>query len=246
MGITQNNNTQKMKVEIWSDIMCPFCYIGKRQFENALKQFEDSKHIEIIWKSFILDPMIPERSEDGHMEYLVKHKGLSEDRVKDMLDNVVNYAKSVGLDYDLENGIIVNSKKSHRLIQFAKTKGLGNEIEERLFSAFFVEAKDLSDLTILTQLGKDVGLDENELQIAFTEDTYEELMNADIQEARQLGVSGVPFFVFDRKYAVSGAQQVEAFLQTLEKSHGEWREANPEVKLEVISGDVCRPDGTCD
>lgn len=240
-----NETTPKMKVEIWSDVMCPFCYIGKRQYESALKEFADSNHVEIVWKSFQLDPSVPEVATLSHTDYLVQRKGMSVEQVNGALENVTQYAQQVGLEYDLYNAVTVNTMKAHQLIQFAKTKGLGDQMEERLFRAFFVESKNIADIATLTQLGTEVGLDEAELQVAFT-DAYANLVKQDIQEAQQIGVTGVPFFVFDRKYAVSGAQPANVFLKTLEKSFSEWREKNPEIALEIIQGKVCTPDGKCD
>lgn len=240
-----NETTPKMKVEIWSDVMCPFCYIGKRQYESALKEFADSNHVEIVWKSFQLDPSVPEVATLSHTDYLAQRKGMSVEQVNGALENVTQYAQQVGLEYDLYNAVTVNTMKAHQLIQFAKTKGLGDQMEERLFRAFFVESKNIADIATLTQLGTEVGLDEAELQVAFT-DAYANLVKQDIQEAQQIGVTGVPFFVFDRKYAVSGAQPANVFLKTLEKSFSEWREKNPEIALEIIQGKVCTPDGECD
>lgn len=235
-----------MKIEIWSDVMCPFCYIGKRNLETALAQFADKEHIEVVWKSYQLDPTIPEVANETHEEYLVKRKGMSAEQVKGMLENVTQSAKQVGLDYHLDKSIVVNSQKAHRLIQFAKTKKLGDEAEERLFKAFFTEGKNIADTETLTRLGKDIGLDEAELQAAFTDDKYAYLVNQDIQEARQIGVSGVPFFVVDRKYAVSGAQPAEAFLEMLEKAFTEWRKLNPESQFEITKGQSCTTDGKCE
>ncbi|TYR36204.1 DsbA family oxidoreductase [Sphingobacterium phlebotomi] len=235
-----------MKIEIWSDVMCPFCYIGKRNFETALAKFPEKEHIEVVWKSFQLDPTIPEVANETQEEYLVKRKGMSVEQVKGMLENVTQSAKQVGLDYHLDKSVMVNSQKAHQLIQFAKTKGLGDEVEERLFKAFFTEGKSIADLDTLTQLGKEIGLDEAELQTAFTDDKYAYLVKQDIQEARQIGVRGVPFFVIDRKYAVSGAQPAEAFVQNLEKAFPEWRKLNPESQLEITEGQSCTTDGKCD
>ncbi|MDR6966419.1 protein disulfide-isomerase [Flavobacterium arsenatis] len=235
-----------MKVEIWSDIICPFCYIGKRNIETVLSQFPEAKSIEIEWKSFQLDPTFPQIATDNHEEYLAKRKGFPVEQVKVMLQNVTNTAKQAGLDFHLEQSVIVNSYNAHRLIQFAKTKGLGDEAEERFFKAYFTEGKDMANLEILTALGKEIGLDEEELQVAFTDNQYAEKVNQDIDEARAIGVTGVPFFVFDRKYAISGAQPPQAFLQALEKSFGEWQQQNPKAKLEVSNGESCDVDGNCE
>lgn len=237
---------KNMKIEIWSDVMCPFCYIGKRNFETALTQFADKDHIEVEWKSYQLDPTIPEVATESQENYLVKRKGMSREQVQGMIANVTEMAKQAGLEYQMDKVMMVNSKKAHQLIQYAKTKNLGSEIEERLFKAFFTEGKNVADIETLTQLGKEVGLDENELQAAFTDEQYQYQMKQDIQEAANLGVQGVPFFVFDRKYGVSGAQPPQAFLETLNKSFSEWRKANPEVKLEMTQGQSCDVDGNCD
>lgn len=235
-----------MKIEIWSDIMCPFCYIGKRNFEAALEQFADKDKIEVEWKSFQLDPTIPEVAEESQEDYLVKRKGMSKEQVQGMLANVTQMAKQVGLEYHLDKSVMVNSQKAHQLIQFAKTKSLGDQIEERLFKAFFTEGKNIADIETLTQLGVDVGLEKDELQAAFTDDQYRYQMSQDIQEGQQLGVRGVPFFVFDRKYGISGAQPSEAFLDTLSKSFTEWKAANPEVKLQMSQGQSCDTQGDCE
>lgn len=234
-----------MKVEIWSDVMCPFCYIGKRNFETALAQFANKDHVEVIWKSFQLDPTLPEVAEGSQEDYLVKRKGMPRAQVSAMLAQVTQTARQAGLEYHMDKAIMVNSQKAHQLIQFAKTKQLGDQMEERLFRAFFTEGKNIADLDTLSQLGKDIGLDESELQEAFTDERYRELMQRDIMEAQTLGVTGVPFFVFDRKYAVSGAQPPQAFSETLDKAFTEWRKSNPELKLEVTQGQSCSPDEQC-
>ena len=235
-----------MKIEIWSDVMCPFCYIGKRHFEEALSKFSDKEHIDIEWKSFQLDPTMPDVVEESQEDYLVKRKGMSRDQIQGMLQNVTAMGKEAGLDFNFDQSIMVNSQKAHQLIQFAKSKGLGNEIEERLFQAYFTEGKNVADETTLTELGKEIGLDENELQVAFNDDKYLYQMKQDIQEAQNIGVRGVPFFVFDRKYGVSGAQPTEAFLETLNKLFGEWREKNPKTILDISKGQSCDINGNCD
>lgn len=239
--------TKKMQVEVWSDIMCPFCYIGKRHYEKALEQFANKNDVEIVWKSFQLDPNIPTHFEKkvNVYEYLAERKGISREQSEQMHNNVVQMAKNAGLDYDFDKVIIANSFNVHRLIQFAKTKGLGDEAKERLFLAYFTQGKDLSNTSILMELGKEIGLTEGEVNEALTNDDYAYKVKQDIQEAESVGVRGVPFFVFNRRYAVSGAQPAEAFLETLEKSFSEWRKANPEIKLQVSEGAACTPQGDC-
>ena len=213
-----------MKIEIWSDVMCPFCYIGKRNFETALARFQDKEEVEIIWKSFQLDPTLPEVAQESQHDYLVKSKGMSPAQVESMLENVTRMGKQADLDYHLDRSVMVNSFRAHRLIQLAKNEGLGDEAEERLFRTYFTEGLDIADTDTLTRLGKEIGIDEARVKEALEDDHYAELIRSDIEEARALGIRGVPFFVFDRKYGVSGAQPPEQFLQTLEKSFSEWKE----------------------
>ncbi|MBO9617656.1 MAG: DsbA family oxidoreductase [Niabella sp.] len=234
-----------MQIEIWSDIACPFCYIGKRNFESGIEKFADAANINITWKSFQLDPTLPETATVDHEQYLVQYKGLPADRVKQMLGQVAQSAKAAGLDFHFDKIATVNSFSAHRLIQLAKTKGLGDAVEERLFKAYFTEGKNIADRITLTELGKEIGLTESEVTEALTNDGYAAKAHADIEEARQLGVRGVPFFVFDRKYAVSGAQPAETFTQTLGKAFSEWREKNPETPFEITEGPSCTADGNC-
>ena len=226
--------------------MCPFCYIGKRNFERALEQFADKDKLQVVWKSFQLDPSIPEVQSESYSNYLVKAKGMPKAQVDAMLANVTQNAKNAGLDYDFDKSVMVNSLKAHKVIQFAKTRGLGDVAEERFFKAFFTEGENIADDATLIKIGKDIGLDEAAVELALTNDKYLDMINQDIQEARTIGVQGVPFFVFNRKYAVSGAQPPQAFLQTLQKSFAEWREVNPEIKIEVTKGQSCSIDGVCD
>lgn len=238
-------NSSKMKIEIWSDVICPFCYIGKRNFETALEHFGDKEHVVVEWKSFQLDPSIPDVAGESYEEYLIKRKGMPAEQVKGMLGNVTEMAKQVGLHYHLDKSVIVNSQKAHELIRFAKSKGLGSRVEERLFGAFFTEGKNIADTETLVQLGQDIGLSASELKAAFENENYKYQVAQDIQESQNLSVKGVPFFVLDRKYAVSGAQPPAAFLETLDKAFTEWRKSNPETKLEITQGNSCTMDGKC-
>lgn len=193
--------------------MCPFCYIGKRHFEEALKQFPDAEQVEIEWKSFQLDPELPKpASEQNAYEYLAQRKGISVQQSKDMHRNVVEMAKQAGLNYNFDKTIVANSFDAHRLIQFAKTKSLGDQAEERLFKAYFTEGKNMCDPATLIELAKETGLDEKEAGEVVHGNAFAEEVNNDIDEAAHLGIRGVPFFVFNRKYGVSGAQPPSAFL----------------------------------
>lgn len=206
-----------MKIEIWSDIMCPFCYIGKRQLENALKEFPGSD-FEIEWKSFQLDPTIEPQSGKDVYTFLAERKGISVEQSIEMHKGVVERAKSVGLDYHFDKAIISNSLTAHRIIHLAKTKKLDDEMEEIFFRAYFTDGKDLNDASTLIELGIQAGLDANKVkEVVENENLYLSDVRGDIKEAQEIGVQGVPFFVFDRKYAVSGAQPVEAFINTIKE-----------------------------
>lgn len=204
-----------MKIEIWSDIMCPFCYIGKRQLEKALDEFPNDE-FEIEWKSFQLDPSItPQWGKDVYT-FLAERKGISIEQSVEMHKGVVERAKSVGLDYHFDKVIISNSLKAHRIIQLAKTKKAGDEMEEIFFKAYFTEGRDLNNDSTLIELASQAGLNSADAQkVVQNEDLYLIEVKADIDEAREIGVQGVPFFVFDRKYAISGAQPLETFVQTI-------------------------------
>ncbi len=237
----------KMKVEVWSDIMCPFCYIGKRNYESALSGFEGRDNIEIEWRSFQLDPTIPKSSpvKENVYQYLADKKGISYDQSAKMHDRVIRMAKDAGLDYRFDKAIVANSFDAHRMIQLAKEKGLGDAAEERLFRAYFTEGKDFGDHETLISIGKEIGLPEVEIKDALVSDAYAEKVEQDIQAATDIGVQGVPFFVFDRKYAVSGAQPPDHFLQALNQSLSEWKKEHPETQLVVEEGAVCRPGEDC-
>ncbi|MFV0390477.1 MAG: DsbA family oxidoreductase [Paludibacteraceae bacterium] len=237
-----------MKVEIWSDVACPFCYIGKRHFEKALSEFADRDKVEIEWKSYLLDPDYVYKPENPESEavYIANRKGISMDEALRMFTSVTQMASKAGLKYDFEKMIVANTFNAHKIIQLAKSKTLGSEAEERFFKAFFVDGENLNEEETLVRLGVEIGLTAEDVSNALTADTYAFEVNKDIREARQIGVSGVPFFVFDRKYAVSGAQAVEVFLQSLEKSYNEWATKNNIKPLNNIAeGNVCDTDGNC-
>mgnify|MGYP000091340252 CR=1 FL=1 len=209
-----------IKVEIWSDVMCPFCYIGKRHFEKALASFPEKDRVEIEWKSFQLDPTIPHDLDyKGDIyQYLAEKKGWTYEQSVQMHQNVVDMAKSAGLNYNFDQAKPANSLKAHLVIQLAKSKGLGDEIEEALFRAYFTEGRDFGDKDELIELGMSIGLDQSEIIEALQSEALVNKVNAEIQEGQQLGLKGVPFFVVDRKYGVAGAQPAEAFTEVLEKA----------------------------
>lgn len=212
----------RMKIEIWSDVMCPFCYIGKRKFEKALAQFPDKEKVELEWKSFQLSPEMKTDTSITAYESLAKHKGISVEQAKAMNEQVVAMAADVGLEYNMEKAVVANSFNAHRFTHFAKAQGKQDEAEELLFRSYFTDGKNIDDFATLIDLGKQIGLDSAALKTALENNSFADEVRHDIYESQQLGVRGVPFFVFDRIYGVSGAQPTEVFGQTLQKSFDEW------------------------
>jgi predicted DsbA family dithiol-disulfide isomerase len=207
-----------MKVEIWSDVMCPFCYIGKRRFENALAQFENKDEVEIVWRSFQLNPTLQTDPSKNTIEHLAESKGWDMDYTRKTTDYLVNMAKELGLNYDFEKAIVANSFKAHRLLHLAKQNQVQNECEEKLFEAYFIHGKNIDDNDVLLELGLSLGIDLDAILDMLSSDAFASDVESDIYQAQQIGVQGVPFFVFDNKYAISGAQQSETFLAALYKA----------------------------
>lgn len=207
-----------MKVEIWSDVVCPYCYIGKREFENGLARFPHKDQVEVEWKSFELDREAPVLSPDDMYDRLANKYGRTRDEAKNMVAGVVERARSVGLNYDMDNAVMGSSFDAHRLIQFAKTKGKGDAAEERLFKAHFVLGEHIGDKAVLKMIAEQIGLDGAAVEEMLAGDAFTEAVRNDAYEAQQIGVRGVPFFVIDSKYAVSGAQPSDHFLGALQQA----------------------------
>jgi len=234
-----------MKIEIWSDVVCPFCYIGKRKFEEALSAFKYKDEVEVIWHSFQLAPdaeYVPGKTLN---QMLAERKGISLEKANEMNEYVANVAAEVGLEFNLDKAIPVNTFDAHRLIHLAAKHGLQNKAKERLLHAYFTEGLNVSDHGTLLQLAKEIGLDGTEVKAMLVSDAMANEVKADIREANALQIQGVPFFVFNRKYAISGAQSPETFFTGLEKSHEEWKKENPLVSISSAEGDTCTPGEPC-
>ncbi len=214
-----------MKVEIWSDVMCRFCYIGKRKFEMALNLFEGKDNVEIVWKSFQLDPTIVSDANKTVNQFLAERKGWTVEYAEQMNDHVTKIAKEVGLEYNLDKAVVANSFDAHRFSHLAKKHNCQNEAEEQLFKAYFTEGKNTADHDTIIQLGVEIGLDANEIKQMLKSDAYSEDIRMDIYEAQQIGVSGVSFFLFIDKYTITGAQDSSVFLQALNTIKKEIAEA---------------------
>ena len=234
-----------MKVEIWSDIMCPFCYIGKRRFENALEQFTHKGDIQIVWRSFQLDPDIQYVPGKTIHEVLSDKKGWTKEEARQMNQRVSEMARQEGLEYNMDKAIPANTLDAHRFTHLAAKYGLQDLAEERLFSAYFTEGKNIGDKDALMQLGKEISLPEEELHNLFETDGYAQEVMLDSYEAQQIGVRGVPFFVLDRKYAVSGAQSSNVFLEALNTAWKEYEKENAVSVLDTSGSNTCSIDGNC-
>jgi predicted DsbA family dithiol-disulfide isomerase len=210
-----------MKVKIWSDVRCPFCYIGKKKFENALVDFSGKDQVEIEWKSYQLDPTLKTDPNLNTLEYFMKVKNISESQAREMFKGATQMAEEVGLDFNLEGSVLANSFMAHRLIQLAKSKEVDNEAKEALFKVHFTEGKNIDDPKVIEEIAISIGINSNEVKDMLASDAFSYEVKQDEMEARNIGVRGVPFFVVDDKYAISGAQTSEVFLQTLQKA---WEE----------------------
>lgn len=236
-----------MKIEIWSDYVCPFCYIGKRKLEEALAQFPHKDQVEIEFKSYQLDPDTPPYTGQDFYESMTKKFG-SVEQSKQMAAGVTEQAKLVGLNFHFDTMKPANTFDAHRLTKYAKEHGKDKVISEKLMYAYFTESKDIGDFETLASIAEEAGLDKEET-LAFLQDkqAYATDVKNNLEEAKQLGITGVPFFIFNRKYALSGAQPTETFVQALNKV---WEEEKPNTSFENLatnskSDAACGDDG-CD
>ena len=235
-----------MKIEVWSDIMCPFCYIGKRRLENAIAGFPYKEGIEVEWKSFLLNPDMVTDPEKSTLQYLSETKGWSLEQTKQITAQVVEMAKSEGLHYQMEKTVVANAMNAHRLLQWAKGLGKGPALKERLLKAYFTEGANIDDFDTLLGFAGELGLDVQEANVVLNSEQFADKVQEDIYESRQIGVRGVPFFVLDRKYAISGAQPQAVFDQTIQKAWEGYVLENPILQVEGGEmGDACDIEGNC-
>ena len=207
-----------MKVEIWSDVACPFCFIGKRSFEDALERFEHRDDVEVTWRSFQLDPSAPAGSDHGLDELLARKYGRTIEQARQMNNQVTQMAAGVGLEYHLDRARPSNTFDAHRLIHLGRAHGIADAVKERLLRAYFTEGELLSDHETLVRLGAEVGLDADEAREALASDRFAAAVREELVEAHDLGLQGVPAFVFDRRSQVTGAQPADLFLQALQRA----------------------------
>ena len=237
-----------MRIEIWSDVVCPWCYVGKRRLEQALAGFEHADEVEVVYRSFELDPTAPRSADSGGGHELstgviARKYGRSEDEMRDMQRQLIDLAAQDGLAFKLFETVHTNTVDAHRVLHLALETGgpaLQRELKEALLAAYFLEARNVGDLDVLTEVAVAAGLDETRVREVLSGTEYADAVAADIAQARAYGATGVPFFVVDRKYGVSGAQPAAVFSQVLEQA---WTEAEP--VLQAVGGDAeaCGPDG---
>jgi predicted DsbA family dithiol-disulfide isomerase len=231
-----------MQIEIWSDVVCPWCYIGKRRLEKALDSFEHADDVEIVWRSFELDPSAPKAPVETVAEALGRKYGGGPEAGTQMVDRVEAVAAEEGLLFRHHQSLRVNTVDAHRVLHLALETGgpaLQGRLKEALLAAYFVETENVADHDTLSRIAAGVGLDEVRVKEVLTGDEYADAVEGDVREAVSLGATGVPFYVVDRKYGIAGAQPGEVFAQVLEKA---WAESHP--TLDVVGGaEACGPDG---
>lgn len=240
-----------MKVEIWSDVVCPWCHVGKRRFEAALDRFADRDQVEVQWKSFELDPGARsydpsnDADEGDYADRLARKYGTSRAGAQRMLDTMTAAAAAERLDFHFEKAVKANTFDAHQVIHLAGERGLQNAVKERFLSAYFSEGQAVGDRSVLARLGAEVGLDAEEVHQALDEQRFAAAVRDDEAEASRLRISAVPFFVVDRRYAISGAQPPDQILHVLQQA---WAQEHPFTVVGATStgaeaAPACGPDG---
>jgi predicted DsbA family dithiol-disulfide isomerase len=207
-----------MKVEIWSDIACPWCYVGKRRFESALRQFEHADDTEVVWRSFELDPNAPRSQAESQDEILARKYGMPVERARAMNERMTAEGAKEGLDFHFDRVRVGNTFDAHRLVHLAAESGRAEAMKERLMRAYFTEGESVAEAETLVRLGTEVGLDAARVRELVATDAFAAEVRADEQRARSFGISGVPFFAIDERYGISGAQPPEVILDALREA----------------------------
>lgn len=238
----------KMKITIWSDIACPYCYIGKRKLEKALEQFPHKDDIELEWRSYELDPDLPKESLESKIYgYFADKYNMSVNEAHETMANTASLAKEVGLNYDFDNLIVANTNDALRLVKLANESGLANEAEEVLFDAYFVKGLDISDKETLVKLGTQIGLKENDILALLAGDKYIADIAKDVEYSEnEYNLEYIPFYIFNNKQIVQGSIPSEKYLEVLNNSYKEWKENGiSSGTAEIITGQSCSIDGVC-
>jgi len=230
-----------VRIEIWSDVVCPWCYIGKRHLEAALEDFAHKSDVEVVYRSFELDPTTPEVPVETTVESLARKFGTDVAGARELMKRADGVAASVGLTFNHADAPHARTVDAHRLLHLALDEGRQAELKEALLSAYFLRGENMGDPDVLRTVAVDAGLDPARVDEVLSTDEYADAVRADIDQARAYGATGVPFFVVDQKYGVSGAQPTEVFSQLLDRA---WTDSHPAVELVGGAGaDACGPDG---
>jgi len=230
-----------VRIEIWSDVVCPWCYIGKRHLEAALDDFPHRDDVEVVYRSFELDPTTPEVPVETTVESLARKFGTDVAGARELMKRADGVAASVGLTFNHADAPHARTVDAHRLLHLALDEGRQGELKERLLAAYFLRGANMGDHDVLRRIAVDAGLDPARVDEVLAGDDYADAVRADIAQARAYGANGVPFFVVDQRYGVSGAQPTEVFRQLLDRA---WSDTHPAVEL--VGGpaaDACGPDG---
>lgn len=229
---------EPLRIDVWSDIACPWCYVGKRRLEAALAQLPERAHVELVWRSFELDPAAPRESSSSALERLSKKYGVSSDEAQAMVDRMAGVAAADGLEFHFEQCKPSNTFDAHRVLHFAKAHGKQDALKERYFRAYLTEGISMGDRDALLRLAVEVGLDEAAVRNVLDTDAHALDVRADEEEARAIGIRGVPFFVFAGRLAVSGAESAEVLRNAMSEAF-----ASERLPVTFAEGASCGPEG---
>jgi predicted DsbA family dithiol-disulfide isomerase len=229
-----------VRIEVWSDVVCPWCYIGKRRLERALAEFEHRDEVEVVWRSYQLDPTAPREPVESVAEHLGRKYGGGPAAGRAMIERVETVAAEEGLSYRLAEAQRVGTSDAHRLLHLAAEHGRQGQLKEALLHAYFAQALNVADHDVLLAIATRVGLDEDRVRGVLSSSEYADAVEADVRQAQAFGANGVPFFVVDQRYGVSGAQPVEVFSDVLRRA---WSDSHPSLDLVGSAADACGPDG---
>lgn len=237
-----------MKIEIWSDIACPYCYIGKRKMENALDKFPHKNKVEIVWHSYQLDPDMPKKAPDRpFVEYFAGHLDINREKAQQKLDEVTSIAQISGLEYRFDKAIAANTADALRLVKLANVFELANECEEVLFKAYFTDGLDISDHDVLIKLGTQIGLNEKRIVNILNGNSYYEELQKDKEYAEnELNLEYIPFYRINGRHVIQGSLSEDDYLNIIEKAYLEWESGKNWGEGDNITGGrSCSIDGVC-
>jgi predicted DsbA family dithiol-disulfide isomerase len=224
-----------VKVEIWSDIVCPWCFVGKRQFERALAEFEHGEEIEVVWRAYELDPRAPRVREGTYAERIARKYGIDVGQARAAMARLINAGAAAGIEFKFETMRPGNTFDAHRLVHLGKARGIQGAVKERLLRATFFEGEAIGTRDALERLAVEAGLDAQDVRNVLDSDAYAEEVRVDERVAHSLGVTGVPFFLIDDAYGVPGAQEPMVYLNLLRRA---WAETHRDIEV-VAGSDVC-------